>query len=379
MPRRFRVEDLPAADNGGKVQQSFNKSSTADRDDLLRPLTVTPSHHCPTGCPSRSLLSSIEAMTSRHGGEPTMGSGLGSSSTGLGHGDQDGPWNQSRFLYPPAMKAQDQWNFIQHGDRQFWVKIHHTNRVRPFHPTHRSQPFDVDQFQNTRVTVKFYAGGQPLRVFDLWTGRGEEHEKRSKGEDRWLGYTFFEMKKKVDEPKPATHNKINLDDGAGRDGHHENRGGQAVNVYVSGPTVELGEAGRPYHEIRMNRERVYDKGSGKGEGHPEVQEMLRRGFIQGGAAQRGRALASVSRPRRVAFCLLFPPMCCAVLLLILQLSCPLAIATGRSKIDEAIPIGACGGGKKSNTFSVSCKERCWLWDILCRHGYKQRWPSKWLD
>ena len=51
-------------------------------------------------------------------------------------------------------------------------------------------------------------------------------------------------------------------------------------------------------------------------------------------------LASVSRPRCVAFCLLFPPVCCAVLFLILQLSCPLAIATGRSKIDEAIPIGA---------------------------------------
>ena len=30
--------------------------------------------------------------------------------------------------------------------------------MRPFHPIHRSQPFDAEMFENDRVTVKFFVG-----------------------------------------------------------------------------------------------------------------------------------------------------------------------------------------------------------------------------
>ena len=192
--RRFCFKGQVEAATGGQAQTSNHDIVMKKYYDELWPSPADSSYHCPTGCPPELTVFDSETMFSSHGGPK------GSGSSGLppqedGNRNYDGPWCQAKFLYPPAVKSQDQWNYVRYGSKEYWVKVHHMARVRAFHPIHRSQPFDAEMIGHQRVTVRFFNGeySKPQRIFDKWTEGEEAHERRPKGEDRWIGYTFFEV------------------------------------------------------------------------------------------------------------------------------------------------------------------------------------------
>ncbi len=272
------------ANDSGQAQSSSDGVVMTENYDALWPLTAVLNHHCPTGCPSTRTASTTEAMSSSHGG-PKGGELHGADD---GEMNRDVPWNQA----PPAVKSQDQWNFVQCSDRQFWVKVHHTTRVRPFHPLRRSQPFDAELIENKRVTVKFFAGEspRPQKIFDKWTGGDEAHDRRPKGEERWLGYTFFEIK----EEKRGQWEEQRIPQSFRGEVHREvqaeelqakGKGSPLVAVYGSRPTIELAD-----HVIiggEHTPSQVY--GRGKGYGEEGGRRPLQRGYAKGGATQRGEA------------------------------------------------------------------------------------------
>ena len=79
-------------------------------------------------------------------------------------------------------------------------------------------------------------------------------------------------------------NKMDREKMDHRDEAHEepgrSSGSQVVNVYMDGGASRV-EVHRPFNcEDRLDRESVYLKGHGKGNDHPHVQEMIRRGYVQ---------------------------------------------------------------------------------------------------
>lgn len=226
-------------------------------------------------------------MSSSNGPSLATGVGYGSSTIGWPADEPVGPWLQGKYLYSPPVKSQDSWSFIQLEGQQYWVRTHHTHRLRLFHPVHRNQPVQANQLHSKRITVKFEIGGtgQPERLFDHWDRDGQE---RGTGDGkRWCGYTFFEMK----DTKKDT-NKMDREKMDHRDEAHEepgrSSGSQVVNVYMDGGASRV-EVHRPFNcEDRLDRESVYLKGHGKGNDHPHVQEMIRRGYVQGPVTRRGR-------------------------------------------------------------------------------------------
>ena len=152
---------------------------------------------------------------------------------------------------------------LRHLQEQYWVRTHHTHRLRLFHPVHRNQPVQANQLHSKRITVKFEIGGtgQPERLFDHWDRDGQE---RGTGDGkRWCGYAFFEMK----DTKKDT-NKMDREKMDHRDEAHEepgrSSGSQVVNVYMDGGASRV-EVHRPFNcENRLDRESVYLKSHGKG-------------------------------------------------------------------------------------------------------------------
>ena len=191
----------------------------------------------------------------------------------------------------------------------------------------------MEVLNSDRVTVKFFANdfGRPQKIFDTWTSRGEKHDALPKGEDRWLGYTFFEVKKEKSlwkEPViPQSFNERGRQDGSeeahrGRGsgsplrsepavpwdepripqsykgGSHQNahgdlsggkgRGGPLVAIHVYGPTIELADNLIAYEGPSSTQEHGYGKSHGKGAGREEP----RYGYAHGGAGSRGAAAMS---------------------------------------------------------------------------------------
>ena len=281
------VEALVAANSHGSAQQVADDYVESHGRGVLRLSGESSTYHCPSGCPFESRSSSAEAMSSSNGPSLATGVGYGSSTIGWPADEPVWPWLQGKYLYSPPVKSQDSWSFVQLEGQQYWVGTHHTHRLRLFHPVHRNQPVQANQLHSKRITVKFEIGGtgQPERLFDHWDRDGQE---RGTGDGkRWCGYTFFEMK---DTKKDA--NKMDREKMDHRDEAHEepgrSSGSQVVNVYMDGGASRV-EVHRPFNcENRLDRESIYLKGHGKGNDHPHVQEMTRRGYIQGPVTRRGR-------------------------------------------------------------------------------------------
>eukprot|EP00434_Breviolum_minutum_P039820 symbB.v1.2.035370.t1/scaffold4745.1/size37077/2 len=195
-----------------------------------------------------------EAMSSSNGPSLATGVGYGSSTIGWPADEPVGPWLQGKYLYSPPVKSCS-------------IRCIGTSQSRPINCTRSA-------------SVKFEIGGtgQPERLFDHWDRDGQE---RGTGDGkRWCGYTFFEMK----DTKKDT-NKMDREKMDHRDEAHEepgrSSGSQVVNVYMDGGASRV-EVHRPFNcEDRLDRESVYLKGHGKGNDHPHVQEMIRRGYVQG--------------------------------------------------------------------------------------------------
>ena len=199
----------------GKVQDSgeachdvmeAQSSQTAESKQSARQGEAVFQHYCPTGCPIVPVETRIKAMSLRNGpmagksGASGYDASQGSASTSLL--ECNGPWNLPRFLVKPPTKSQDQWSFLEHEGKQYWIKTHHGPRERLFHPIHRSQPMEVQQLKEYRVTLMFPVEGKGpmMKKIDQWM---DQH--RVTGE-KWVGYTFFEMKAKyqVDDRAEAT-------------------------------------------------------------------------------------------------------------------------------------------------------------------------------
>ena len=316
----------------GKASNEQSSQASGSLIDTARTVAAVHQHYCPSGCPEREDRLNMEAKTSSHGGCENHGRDGRLPGDDQGR-EPDGPWRMPRFLVPPSVKTLDQWNCLDYNGRQYWVKVHHSPRLKPFHPLHRNQPFDVEVLNSDRVTVKFFANdfGRPQKIFDTWTSRGEKHDTLPKGEDRWLGYTFFEVKKEKSlwkEPViPQSFNERGRQDGSeeahrGRGsgspmrsepavpwdepripqsykgGSHQNahgdlsggkgRGGPLVAIHVYGPTIELADNLIAYEGPSSTQEHGYGKSHGKGAGREEP----RYGYAHGGAGSRGAAVMS---------------------------------------------------------------------------------------
>ena len=68
------------------------------------------------------------------------------------------------------------------------VKVHGAPRKMPFHPVHRSTPFEVEDLETQRVTTIFNEEGAQV-IQDQWT-KAKTLPIRS----RWTGCTFFKLK-----------------------------------------------------------------------------------------------------------------------------------------------------------------------------------------
>lgn len=299
-PLGGRDDSFVEANSQGSAQHTKTNDEPSSCRDLSRPSEVSSTHHCPTGCPFSSRLSSaVEAMPSSNGPGLETGIGHGSSTIGWSTAEPTGPWHHGKYLYSPPVKSQDAWTFVQVGTQQYWVRTHHLHRIQPFHPVHRNQPVQASDLSSRRVTIKFEIGGsgRPERVFDHWTDRSEGHEWSTSEGKRWCGYTFFEMKNNKKDVNKIDHERTGQQSGVQEE--QVASGSQVVNVYMDGGMVRT-EGTRPFNcDDRLDRDSVYDKGCGKGRDHPDVQEMIRRGYMQepilhrgygrGSAAQRGRA------------------------------------------------------------------------------------------
>lgn len=299
-PLGGRDNSFVEANSQGSAQHTKTNDEPSSCRDLSRPSEVSSTHHCPTGCPFSSRLSSaVEAMPSSNG--PGLETGIGHRSLTIrwSTAEPTGPWHHGKYLYSPPVKSQNAWTFVQVGTQQYWVRTHHLHRIQPFHPVHRNQPVQASDLSSRRVTIKFEIGGsgRPERVFDHWTNRSEGHEWSTREGKRWCGYTFFEMKNNKKDVNKIDHERTGQQSGVQEE--QVASGSQVVNVYMDGGMVRT-EGTRPFNcDDRLDRDSVYDKGCGKGRDHPNVQEMIRRGYMQepilhrgygrGSAAQRGRA------------------------------------------------------------------------------------------
>ena len=102
------------------------------------------------------------------------------------------PWELQRFAPPPSYRS-DKWDtsLAAYG---WYIKIHGKERLRTFHPIHRSTPVETSTLESSRTTVIFDVGNNRQVLHDEWTDSRNVALK-----DRtvpWRGYTFF--KKKVE-------------------------------------------------------------------------------------------------------------------------------------------------------------------------------------
>ena len=211
-PLGGRDNSFVEANSQGSAQHTKTNDEPSSCRDLSRPSEVSSTHHCPTGCPFSSRLSSaVEAMPSSNGPGLETGIGHGSSTIGWSTAEPTGPWHHGKYLYSPPVKSQDAWTFVQVGTQQYWVRTHHLHRIQPFHPVHRNQPVQASDLSSRRVTIKFEIGGsgRPERVFDHWTDRSEGHEWSTREGKRWCGYTFFEMKNNKKDVNKIDHERTN--------------------------------------------------------------------------------------------------------------------------------------------------------------------------
>ncbi len=85
------------------------------------------------------------------------------------------------------------------------VKKHGKDRKMPFHPLHRSTPFDVEDLETERITTICNDEGAQV-IKDQWT-KAKTFPIRS----RWTEYTFFKMKEKKLSSTATTRRKATSD------------------------------------------------------------------------------------------------------------------------------------------------------------------------
>ena len=117
---------------------------------------------------------------------------LGRSGLGEEHRDEkdpgfEQPWKLDWYALPPRGKA-DRWEDLLRAKYGWVVRVHGAPRKMPFHPVHRSTPFEVEDLESQRITTIFNNEGAQV-IQDQWT-KAKELPIRS----RWTGYTFFKLK-----------------------------------------------------------------------------------------------------------------------------------------------------------------------------------------
>ena len=115
----------------------------------------------------------VKAMSLRHGqafgksGEAgydgAAGSDASRGSASMSLLEFAGSWTLPQDVVKPPKKSQDQCGCMEHAGKQYWVKTHFSPRKRMFHPFHRSQPMEIQQLQDYRVTLMFPIKGERSR------------------------------------------------------------------------------------------------------------------------------------------------------------------------------------------------------------------------
>lgn len=105
-------------------------------------------------------------------------------------GEEAEPWKEPRFAQI-QWATKDLWDMSVPG----WaVRVHRSERCRPFHPVHRSTPFDIQDLDPRRITK--LCGGEEVEIYqDEWTDPKNTMKLGSRKDGTaWRGYTFFKLK-----------------------------------------------------------------------------------------------------------------------------------------------------------------------------------------
>ena len=131
---------------------------------------------------------------------------------GQGEGDEVGfkePWKLNRFALPPKGKT-DRWDDALVERYGWMVRVHGGHRKMPFHPIHRSTPFEVEDLETVRITTIFNDEGAQV-IQDQWK-KAKAFPVRS----RWTGYTFFKVKNRNQSTSSTSRVTTRLDDATAR-------------------------------------------------------------------------------------------------------------------------------------------------------------------
>ena len=130
---------------------------------------------------------------------------LGRSGLGEEHQDEEDPgfeqpWKLDWYALPPRSKS-DRWEDLLRAKYGWMVRVHGAPRKLPFHPVHRSTPFEVEDLESQRITTIFNNEGAQV-IQDQWM-KAKELPIRS----RWTGYTFFKLKAATEKSDRRTTTK----------------------------------------------------------------------------------------------------------------------------------------------------------------------------
>ena len=137
-------------------------------------------YHCPSGCPLGVVSVGREAMDSST--TPRVAALRAEV-------EKEKIWEGGEFCSPPTW-SNDRW--ILNRVREKWlIRAHGKNRVRKFHPLHRSVPFRPEDLTGERITVGFLPDGRKMIDRDEWTNPPTNLVEPKRA---WKGWTLLRLK-----------------------------------------------------------------------------------------------------------------------------------------------------------------------------------------
>ena len=133
------------------------------------------------------LRAPLHPGTTNAGDEATASAERQSGESSWEEVARDEPWKLQWYSWPPQGRS-DRWDDALWSRFGWMVRSHGKERKQPFHPIHRSTPFQVNQLHEERITVVFNDQGKEV-MMDHW-----QVAREFPVQSRWKGYTFFKKK-----------------------------------------------------------------------------------------------------------------------------------------------------------------------------------------
>ena len=160
------------SDASEKPRSRNNEPTTADLGCKI--------YHCPTGCPLGVVSVGRTAMDS------STAPRMAALSTKV---VKEKIWEGGEFCSPPTW-SNDRW-ILTRVQEKWLIRAHGKNRVRKFHPLHRSVPFCPEDLTGERVTVGFLPDGGKTIDQDVWTNPPTNLVEPKRA---WEGWTLLRLK-----------------------------------------------------------------------------------------------------------------------------------------------------------------------------------------